>query len=134
MTATTDAATIGVTSLPPKLVSSWAANDADAFGDLFTENGSMILPGVFCKGRAEIVAFMKEAFTKQYRGTQVTGMPLSMEFFGDALAVMITSGGVMEAGENKVSPKAKIRASWIVVPDVDGVWRLASYQNSPFDA
>ena len=133
MTAPT-AATIGVTSLPPKLVSAWAANDADAFGELFTENGSMILPGVFCKGRAEIVAFMKEAFTKQYRGTQVTGMPLSMEFFGDSLAVMITSGGVMAAGENKVAPKAQIRASWIVVPDVDGVWRLASYQNSPFHA
>ena len=35
-------------------------------------------------------------------------------------------------GENKVSTKEAIRASWILVKDA-GTWRLAVYHNCPRD-
>lgn len=130
--APADARTIAVTALPAKFVAAWAAQDADAFAEVFTETGTMVLPGVFCKGREEIRAFMAEAFAGRYRGTQVTGMPISLEFFGDT-AVLVTRGGVMAAGQNKVSPARAVRASWIAVVDYDCSWRLGAYHNCPLE-
>lgn len=120
----------GVAALPGRLVQAWAKHDADAFADLFIEDGSMILPGVYQKGRADIRAFMSQAFAGPYKDTQVTGEPLEVTFLSDESAVMITQGGVIPAGEKELPDEAAIRASWVCVKR-DGTWSLAAYQNSP---
>ncbi|WP_020670896.1 SgcJ/EcaC family oxidoreductase [Amycolatopsis nigrescens] len=119
-----------VASIPRRVIAAWAAHDANAFAELFTENGSMILPGQFQKGRAEIRAFMTAAFAGPYRDTRVTGSPVSVEFFSDEAGVLITEGGVLHPGETEVAGERAIRASWVVVK-VGGQWLLAAYQNSP---
>jgi uncharacterized protein (TIGR02246 family) len=120
----------GAAALPERIVAAWASHDADAFAALFTEDGSMILPGVYQRGREQIRAFMAQAFAGPYRGTRVTGQPLDLRRLSDGVALLITQGGVLAPGETEVAEQRAIRASWLAVRR-DGDWQLAAYQNSP---
>jgi uncharacterized protein (TIGR02246 family) len=119
-------------AVPGRLVSAWAAQDAEAFSQLFIQDGTMILPGVYKKGREDIRKHMEAGYAGPYKGTSVTGTPLEMKPLGSAAFALITVGGVLAPGEQEVSAKEAIRASWILVKD-DGTWRLAVYQNCPRD-
>lgn len=119
-----------VATLTQQLLAAWAYQDADAIADLFTEDGTLILPGIYRQSRQDIRAYFKDAFANQYDGTQVVGKPISMRFFGPDVALLLSSGGVLAAGETEVSDAQAVRASWFAVR-VDGKWRLAAYQNSP---
>ncbi|MCT2586813.1 SgcJ/EcaC family oxidoreductase [Actinophytocola gossypii] len=128
--AGTQADQAAVAALTQRVVAAWAYNDADAFAALFTEDGTMILPGVYKKGRAAINEFLTEAYANQYKGTQVTGRPLDLRFVTPDVALLITYGGVLAAGESTMSDEQTIRATWTAVRQ-DGQWKLAAYQNSP---
>jgi uncharacterized protein (TIGR02246 family) len=119
-----------VASLPQRIVAAWAEHDADAFASVFTEDGTMILPGLYRKGREEIRAFMGDAFAGPFKGTRVTGQPIDIRFFTPDSGILITQGGVLAPGETEVSAERAIRASWVVAKH-DGEWKLAAYQNSP---
>lgn len=119
-----------VATLPQQLLTAWANQDGDSIADLFTEDGTLILPGVFRQGREDIRVYFKDAFNDHYRGTQVVGTPLGLRFFGPDAALLLSAGGVLAAGETEVSDAQAIRASWFAVR-VDGEWKLASYHNSP---
>jgi uncharacterized protein (TIGR02246 family) len=121
-----------IAAVPGRLVSAWAAHDAEAFSQLFTPDGTLILPGVYKKGRDDIREFMAAGYAGPYKGTSVTGSPLEIKPLGTDAVALVTVGGVLEAGETEVSTKQAIRASWILVRD-DGTWRLAVYQNCPRD-
>ena len=120
-------------AVPGRLVSAWAAHDAEAFSRLFIQDGTMILPGVYKKGRDEIRQFMEAGYAGPYKGTSVTGTPLDIKLLGTDAVALLTVGGVLAPGEKEVSTEQAIRASWILVKD-DGTWRLAVYQNCPRDA
>jgi len=126
------AAQAAIAAVPARMVAAWAAHDADAFGDLFTDDGTLILPGLYKKGRAEIRAFMADGFAGRYKGTRVVGDPIDVKPLGPGAVALITQGGVIEAGQSDLSDAAAIRASWILV-DRDGQWRLAVYHNCPRD-
>jgi uncharacterized protein (TIGR02246 family) len=117
-------------AIPQRIVTAWANHDADAFAAVFTEDGSMVLPGLCKKGRSEIRSFMAEAFSGSYKGTQVTGQPLDVRFFGDESGVIVTEGGVLAPGDTTVAAERAIRASWVVVKQ-DAKWQLAAYHNCP---
>lgn len=119
-----------VAALPARMIETWAAHDAEGFGELFTEDGTLILPGVYQKGRAEIRAFMESAFAGHLKGSRVTGQPIDIKLLGADTVALITQGGVIAAGETELSDKAAIRASWILVKR-DGQWKLAVYHNCP---
>ncbi|HEV2888135.1 MAG TPA: SgcJ/EcaC family oxidoreductase [Jatrophihabitans sp.] len=139
MTATTSAPASAIPSaadqaaiaaVPARMVAAWAAHDADAFAELFTEDGTMMLPGLYKKGRDEIRAYMKAEFAGSYKGSTVTGSPIEIKPLHARAVALITQGGVMPAGETKVSDAAAIRASWILVKR-NRKWLLAVYQNCP---
>jgi uncharacterized protein (TIGR02246 family) len=120
-------------AIPGRLVSAWAAHDAVAFSQLFIQDGTMILPGVYKRGREEIRKYMAAEYAGQYKGTTVTGSPLEAKPLGSEAVAMITDGGVLAPGEKVVSSKEAIRASWIMVKDDDGMWRISVYHNCPRD-
>ncbi|WP_217628278.1 SgcJ/EcaC family oxidoreductase [Micromonospora nigra] len=130
--AVTDADKAAVAGLTQRIVTAWAGQDADAFARVFTEDGTMILPGVYCRGRQEIQAFMTGAFAGPYQGTRVTGQPFDVRFLGADIALLLTQGGVMAPGETEVAPERGVRASWLAVKR-QGEWQLAAYQNSPLN-
>jgi uncharacterized protein (TIGR02246 family) len=114
------------------MVAAWAAHDADAFADLFTEDGTLILPGVYKKGRAEIREFMSAGYAGPYRGTRVTGTPIDLKPLAEGAVALLTAGGVIASGETELADRDAVRASWILVRR-DGRWQLAVYQNCPRD-
>lgn len=121
-----------IADVPARMVAAWAAHDADAFAGLFTLDGTMILPGVYVKGRDEIKRFMATAYAGPYRDTRVTGTPLEIKPLGHGAVALVSVGGVIASGETELSDRAAIRSSWIMVKR-DGRWQLALYQNCPRD-
>ncbi|GII88168.1 hypothetical protein Ssi03_61580 [Sphaerisporangium siamense] len=121
-----------VAAVPFRIVTAWARKDAKAFADVFTPDGTMILPGSYNKGTAEIEAFMADAFTNKYKNTTVTGTPLDLRFLTPDTAVITTGGGVLAQGETIVSDKEAIRATWVITR-YEGDWKLAAYQNCSRD-
>jgi len=121
-----------IAAVPARMVAAWAAHDADAFADLFVDDGTMILPGVVQNGRDQIREFMAAGYEGPYKGTRVTGAPLQMKLLAPGAVALVTEGGVIGADEEGLSDRAAIRASWILVQR-DGDWKLAVYHNCPRD-
>lgn len=129
MTTDTAAEQAAIAAVPQKIVEAWAKHDATAFAEVFTDDGTLVLPGVYRKGYDDIRKFINEAFKTAYKGTRVTGTPIDMRRHGD-MAVIVTKGGVLAAGDTEVSTAAAIHATWTVVRE-QGEWLLAAYHNSP---
>ncbi|WP_158883423.1 SgcJ/EcaC family oxidoreductase [Amycolatopsis anabasis] len=120
-----------VAAVPGRIIAAWAAQDANAFAEVFVPDGSMILPGLYRKGREQIRSFMADGFQGAYRKTRVTGTPLDVTFLGDDTALLVTEGGVLQPGETEVAAERAIRATWVVARQQDSRWQLVAYQNSP---
>jgi uncharacterized protein (TIGR02246 family) len=118
-----------VAVIPQRLLAAWAHQDAASIADLFTDDGTLILPGVFRTGRQDIKAYFADAFASHYAGTQVVGKPIGLRFLGADVALLLSAGGVLAEGETEVSDAQAIRASWLVVRS-EGRWQLAAYQNT----
>ncbi|WP_103501340.1 MULTISPECIES: SgcJ/EcaC family oxidoreductase [unclassified Streptomyces] len=128
-----EAERLEVAKLPQQVMTAWAEHDADAFARLFTEAGTMILPGLYLKGRDAIRTFLTQAFEGPYKGTRVTGTPIDIRFSTAVSGVLVTSGGVLAPGDTEPSAERAVYATWVVVKR-DGAWQLAAYQNSPQNA
>ncbi|HKN95512.1 MAG TPA: SgcJ/EcaC family oxidoreductase [Pseudonocardiaceae bacterium] len=134
-TATTLAAddVAAVRDIPKRITEAWAGNDADAFAAVFTDDATMILPGSYAAGREEIRRFMAAAFAGPYRGTRVFGEPKSVRALGSDSAVVVTLGGVLAPGDEKVSDERAVHATWVVTKQ-GAEWLISAYQNSPAHA
>ena len=62
-----------VAAIPQHVVAAWADHDADAFAGAFTEDGTLILPGLFLKGREEIRSHMAADWPKLRRQRSKSG-------------------------------------------------------------
>ncbi|TDV41068.1 SgcJ/EcaC family oxidoreductase [Actinophytocola oryzae] len=127
---TTDADKAAIAALTQRMVTGWAYGDADAIANLFPEDGTLILSGVYCDNREAIREYFAKAFDSHYKNTQVTGKPIQIRAITPDAAILYSHGGVLAAGETEVVEGSAIRASWLCVKR-DGQWLLAAYQNTP---
>ncbi|MDQ2586814.1 SgcJ/EcaC family oxidoreductase [Saccharothrix yanglingensis] len=119
-----------IAALTQKVLAAWAYHDADTFASVFVDDGTMILPGSLSTGRDEIREQMTKEWAGRWKGTQVTGKPISIRVLGPDVILLLSLGGVLHPGETEVTEANAIRASWLAVRR-DGEWKLAAYQNSP---
>jgi uncharacterized protein (TIGR02246 family) len=116
---------------PLRARAAWDANDATAFADLFTENGSMLVDDSQINGRDAIRAFFADAFgSGALAGTRLVTEPIEIKMLEPGVAVVITDGGVLYEDETSVPEQRTVRGTWVTVR-VGDEWRLVSQQSSP---
>jgi uncharacterized protein (TIGR02246 family) len=96
----------------------------------YTEDATVVQPGVYKKDREEIRTTMAAAFAGPLSGSRATDQPSSIRFLTDDTAIVISQGGIIFPGQDAVASEGLIRATWVLVRR-DGGWRIASYHNSP---
>lgn len=114
-----------------RIQAAWKANDADAFANTFTENGSLLMQDYQMTSREQIRSYMADVFGGPLKGASVKGWPISVRFLSDDVAMVITEGGILMAGDTDISPENFIRATWIIRREDDGRLSLVSHQSSP---
>lgn len=130
MTAT-DTDTDAVRGIVAKVEEVWAANDGDGFADVFTADGTLVLPGgVYLSGREKIRGYFRMGYAGPMKGSRVVGVPVEVKTVTEDVAVVITEGGVIYGGQSELTEENRIRATWVVVRQGDGSWLVTAYQNS----
>lgn len=119
-----------VLTVPLRIMAAWAANDPDAFSAVFTENGSLLMQDEQLTSREEIRDYMAAGFAGPLKGAHVTGWPLHVSHLSDDVAMVVTQGGILLAGDTELEPAREIRATWLIVAR-DGQWQLLSHQSCP---
>lgn len=107
----------------------WADNDADAFAALYTDDATVVQPGIHKKNKEDIRTTMAAGFAGPLKGSRVLDEPQSIRLIGPDAAIVITEGGVLMAGEAELPTERMVRATWVLAR-VDGQWHVAAYQNS----
>jgi uncharacterized protein (TIGR02246 family) len=112
-----------------KLVDAWNAGDADAYGELFTEDADYVtFFGLNMPGRVTITEGHRALFDGPLKGSKLDGggAPPKVRFLRPDVAVVVTGGG------SSVSDASAARDStltYVLVEESDG-WRIASFQNT----
>ena len=129
-TAGSDTDRQAVLDVLARLYRAWGAGDAEAFVADYTEDASVVQPGVYKKDREEIRTTMAAGFAGPLSGSRATEHPVDVRFLTDDTAVVIGEGGIIFPGQDAVPGERLVRATWVLVRR-DGGWRIASYHNSP---
>lgn len=112
-----------------RMYAAWADNDADAFADLYVEDATVVMPGVFHQGRAAVREYMAAAFDGPFKGSRGVDEPQDVRVNGDT-AVIVSKAGVIMAGEDAV-PAERLRLATWVLSRRDGRWLVSAYANAP---
>jgi uncharacterized protein (TIGR02246 family) len=129
-TAGSDADRRAIVDVLARLYKAWEANDAEAFVADYTDDASVIQPGVYKKDREEIRTTMAAAFAGPLNGSRATDQPVDVRFLSDDTAIVVSEGGIIFPGQDAVASEQLVRATWALVRRGDA-WRIASYHNSP---
>ena len=111
------------------LYAAWAAGDADAFADLYREDATVVMPGVFHRGREATREYMGAAFAGPLRGSRGVDRPQDVRVVGDT-AIVVSTAGILLAGETELPRERERLATW-VLHRTDGRWLVAAYTNTP---
>jgi uncharacterized protein (TIGR02246 family) len=129
-TAGSDADRQAVLEPLKELYRAWAAGDAEAFVADYTDDASVIQPGVYKKDREEIRSTMAAGFAGPLNGSRATDQPVDVRFLTDDTAIVVSEGGIIFPGQDAVASEGRVRATWVLVRRGDA-WRIAAYHNSP---
>jgi uncharacterized protein (TIGR02246 family) len=121
----------GVRGVPRRIVAAWAANDADAFAAIFTQDASMIVstPNGYLTSREEIRAYLAAGFAGPLKGVRATADIVDVRCLGPQTAVVIVQGGLLFPGMTEV-PQDGLGRSTMTVVRVGHEWQVAAYHNS----
>jgi uncharacterized protein (TIGR02246 family) len=129
-TARSDADRKAVLDVLAGVYKAWEANDAEAFVADYTDDASVIQPGVYKKDREEIRTTMAAGFAGPLKGSRATDHPVDVRFLTGDTAIVVSEGGIVFPRQDAVASERLVRATWVLLRR-DGAWRIASYHNSP---
>ncbi len=127
---TSNPPTESILSVLQAVYDAWAAGDADAFAELYTDDATVVQPGINKRNRCDIRTTMAAGFAGPLKGSRVLDEPQSVRFLGSDTAVVITEGGVLMAGQSELPAERRVRATWVLTKQNEQ-WYVGAYQNSP---
>src|SRR6202034_4207152 len=92
------------------LYKAWEAGDAVAFVADYTDDATVVQPGVYKKDREEIRTTMAAAFAGPLSGSRATDHPSAIRFLTDDTAIVISEGGIIFPGQDAVASEGLVRA------------------------
>ncbi|TJZ56772.1 SgcJ/EcaC family oxidoreductase [Streptomyces piniterrae] len=120
--------TDAVTSVLNELVAAWERHDADAYGELFTEDATYITyVGTLYQGRRDIVDSHRTLFTSFLKGTRLADEVLDIRFYGPDTAIATGRG---DTYKGKRPHKLTKIQTYTLVRQADGKWRIAAFHNT----
>ncbi len=132
MTSTTNVGTgeTAVCAVLDQMYAAWAAGDADAIASLYATDATVVMPGVYHAGAQSIRDWFAAGFAGRLQGSSATDEARSVRFASADAAVVISTGGILLAGETSVPPHRLVRATWVLARR-DGDWLIVAYHNCP---
>ena len=128
-TAGSDADRQAVLDVLARVYRAWEAGDAEAFVADYTDDASVIQPGVYEKDREEIRTNSRGVRGPAH-GSRVAARRVGVRFPTGDTAIVVSEDGIIFPGQDAVASERLVRATWVLVRR-DGGWRIASYHNSP---
>jgi uncharacterized protein (TIGR02246 family) len=113
-----------------KLYTAWADGDADAFAALYRDDATVVLPGVFNRGRDQIRKHMSAGFEGPLKGSRGIDEPQDIRIIDGHTAIVTSTAGILMAGETQLPAERERFATWILTQR-DGSWLIAAYTNTP---
>ncbi|MGW4511485.1 SgcJ/EcaC family oxidoreductase [Streptomyces sp. NPDC004393] len=126
MTTSHDVA--AVTSVLNELVAAWERHDAEAYGELFTEDATYItFVGTLYQGRRDIAESHRTLFETFLKGTRLADEVLDIRFHGPDAAVVNGRGDTYKGKRPRKLTKIQ---TYTLVRQGDGKWRIAAFHNT----
>ncbi|MGW3202884.1 SgcJ/EcaC family oxidoreductase [Streptomyces sp. NPDC001135] len=117
-----------VTAVLEELVAAWERQDADAYGELFTEDATYITyVGTFYQGRRDIVDSHRALFTSFLKDTKLADEVLDIRFHGPDVAVVNGRGDTYKTKRPRKLSKIQ---TYTLIRQHDGTWRIAAFHNT----
>jgi uncharacterized protein (TIGR02246 family) len=119
---------IAVRSLIDRMCDAWAAGDAIAYADCFTQDSDYVTyNGVHLHGREENAALHAALFRGVLKGTKLSARIESVAFLSPNVTLIHTSG----AGAKRRQESSRHRKSiqTLVAVKQDQQWRIRAFQN-----
>jgi uncharacterized protein (TIGR02246 family) len=116
-----------------QLYAAWADGDAGTFADLFADDATAVLPGVFNHGRSAIREYMAGMFAGPLKGSRAIGEPRDVRIIGADTAIVVSTTGVIMAGEQDLPAEREGLGTWVLSRQ-DGRWLVAAFADAPAPA
>lgn len=129
---TTDRDRDAIAKVITSLVDAWGRHDADAYGDLFTEDATYItFVGTYYQGRRDIVESHRALFEGFLKGTRLADRILGIRFVGPGTAVVTGRGDTYKGSLPKKLSKVQ---TYTMARQPDGRWLIAAFHNTKHKA
>ncbi|WP_316763049.1 SgcJ/EcaC family oxidoreductase [Streptomyces herbicida] len=125
--------TAAVHALLERSCAAWANGDGAAYGDQFTADATDVTyVGTAYHGGTEIGRAHQALFGSFLKGTRLIVEITDLRFYGTDTAVVITRGDVRKGDPKADDDLAKLGklATYTVVREADGAWRIAAVQKT----
>ncbi|MCW2938751.1 MAG: hypothetical protein JWN00_1736 [Actinomycetia bacterium] len=108
--------------------SAWTDGDANAFVEWYAEDATVILPGFYLRGKADVRAGMGNAFAGPLQGSERIHTIQSVRFLSDDTAIVITRSATTFPGEAEPPAERWESATWVLSKG-EGRWLFEAYHS-----
>jgi uncharacterized protein (TIGR02246 family) len=121
---------IAVFNLYKQLLKSWNEQQADNYGELFTEDASVIgFDGSQMNGNYEITESIRAIFAS-HRTNHFVSKVREIRFLTNEVVLLRAVAGMHPPGSPEIKPDVNAIQSLVAVKK-DGAWRIALFHNTP---